>query len=168
MRGAGRLVDETAGPRHPIIFEVAPAPFERYRRDEAAVAMRAEMPALLHPENVCEGVVAHIEEEVPDEDIFDIGHPRRILLRASDEAAGAAVCLDHIGERLRHRHDSWQLSRHWFLPDRASWALDCMTCAIALVKCDLQMQAPMPTCLRGRRRCTIPPRLAGGRGHADA
>src|SRR5271163_4341719 len=94
--------------------------------------MRAEMPTLLHPENVCEGVVAHIEEEVPNENVLDIGHPRRIVLRAADEAAAAAVSLDHLGERLRHGHDSRQLSRHRFLPDRAFWSARLLMRAIAL------------------------------------
>jgi hypothetical protein len=67
--------------------------------------VRADDAGLLDPEDVAEGVVARVEEQVPDRGLVAERHPRTFFHRRPDESSGDAVTLDHVLVGLRHVDD---------------------------------------------------------------
>jgi hypothetical protein len=90
---AGIFADVTAGARDPIVFQIAPAPFQRAGGDGPAMAVAAEHAAFFHPENVGERIGAHVESEMANENIFLERHVRRFFFSGADVNIGAALFL---------------------------------------------------------------------------
>jgi hypothetical protein len=60
--------------------------------------MPAQHAAFFHPENVREGIGAHIEGQMADEDVFLERHVRRFIFSSANVNIGAAVFVDYGGQ----------------------------------------------------------------------
>src|SRR5580692_7944776 len=90
---AGIFADVTAGAGDPIVFQITPGPFQRAGGDGAAMAVAAEPTAFFNPEDVGEGIGAHIKSEMANENIFLERHVGRFVFCGADVNVGAAVFL---------------------------------------------------------------------------
>src|SRR5215831_9381302 len=84
MDRAGALLNITARPSHPIVFQVAPTAFQRAGENPPAMAVAAQHPAFLNPENVGVHVVPDIERQMTDEHVLDVGNIGRFILSRTD------------------------------------------------------------------------------------
>lgn len=71
-------------PRHPIIFELPPASFQRARKHRPAMLVPPELSALFHPQNIRKRAAAHVESKMPDVHVLDKRDVRRFVLARAD------------------------------------------------------------------------------------
>ena len=81
---AGSFLDVAARAGDPVILQITPVAFERACEDWPAMLVAAEDAALLYPQNVGVGVMADIEGNVANEDIFHERHVGRFSLASAD------------------------------------------------------------------------------------
>ena len=89
----GIFPDVAAGPRDPVIFQIAPTSFQRAGRNRATVLVASQHAALLNPEDVRKRVCAHIECQMADKNIFLERHVRRFIFSRANVGFGASIFL---------------------------------------------------------------------------
>ncbi|QTK80531.1 hypothetical protein AT6N2_C3013 [Agrobacterium tumefaciens] len=126
MVGARQLVDEIAGTGDPAIFVIGEGAFKRQRRDDAAMAMRADAAAALDPENIGDRIGPHVETEVLDGSAVAEGNPGVPVVVTRNMGSFARIFQDRLMVGLfRKLDDMGRLVHGNLLPifrGSASWS----------------------------------------------
>src|SRR2546428_2073551 len=84
----GTFLHITAGPCHPVIFQVAPASLQRAGKSPPAVAVATQHSSLLDPENIRVGVVSYVEGQMADVHVLLKGYIGRLILSPTNVEVG--------------------------------------------------------------------------------